>query len=41
MTIIVLGARGLGGRERVLLGSVSLGIARDAPCAPPPPAARS
>jgi len=31
--LIVLGARGLGGLERVLLGSVSLGIARDAPCA--------
>ena len=31
--LIVLGARGLGGVERALLGSVSLSVARDARCA--------
>ena len=31
--LIVLGARGLSGVERVLLGSVSLSVAREAPCA--------
>jgi nucleotide-binding universal stress UspA family protein len=31
--LIVLGARGLGGVERALLGSVSLGVAREARCA--------
>ena len=31
--LIVLGARGLSGVERALLGSVSLSVAREAPCA--------